>query len=230
MTFCHTGAGRCGRTRAPTAPRPRSGSLRWRRQLGKRGAALCDRGHRSTSLGGPWSLTCTALQPTPACSGFPAQRKDVSKLQSAADPDDRCAMMLRTTRGKDVERLVAVVKMQLRQDARIQRRVRAAGGSLPRDHILRLRVAHAHEVNYGDSAMFYVGTLTPEAVARLRERDQDRDERDHAPLRGVDRAEGTEATGGDCDALHRARPRAHLGHVIVPGLQELGVTPGHSAH
>jgi hypothetical protein len=108
----------------------------------------------------PWSLCCTRRYPAAEYAGFPREPESVSALAANVDRHDRSAMMLRTTRERDIERLVEIVKMKRRLE-------RAPNGeSLRQDKALvpttvfdfawRMR----HRSNYGDPAMFYVGTLT----------------------------------------------------------------------
>ena len=111
----------------------------------------------------PWSLCCVALHPAPAYVGFPREpATGFSNLASEVDRYDRTAMMLRTTRERDVERLVGIVKRhrrmrrapngeQARQDA-------ALAATTVFDFAWRMRTRS----NYGDPAMFYVGTLSPD--------------------------------------------------------------------
>jgi hypothetical protein len=171
----------------------------------------------------PWSLTCSALKPSTVYGGFPSPPIATSNLTAMADPYDRCAMMLRTTRDRDVRRQVEQVKRDLKKNrapngeyARQDARYRA---STLFDFAWRTRTRS----NYGDPAMFYVGTLTPE-----RSRDY------AAAIRTVTSAtmfvfEAMIAQKAkkvlDEAATHfTARDRARISDaVIVPRLQTLGV-------
>lgn len=110
----------------------------------------------------PWALTCSSVVPSAAYDGFPAAPHEVSNLLSDADPLDRCAMMLRTTRDREVKRRVEQVK-------RHRKKKKAPNGEYARQDA-RLRATTVFDFawrartrsNYGDPAMFYVGTLTPE--------------------------------------------------------------------
>lgn len=111
----------------------------------------------------PWSLCCEALHPAPTYLGFPrTPATGFSNLAAVVDRHDRTAMMLRTTRERDVERLVGIVKRKrrlrkapkgehVRQDA-------ALAATTVFDFAWRMRTRS----NYGDPAMFYVGTLSAE--------------------------------------------------------------------
>jgi hypothetical protein len=110
----------------------------------------------------PWSLCCTGRYPTATYSGYAQEPGLVSPLAADVDKRDRTAMMLRTTRERDIGRLVEIVK-------RKRRLSRAPNGESLRqdkrhvpttvfDFAWRMR----HRSNYGDPAMFYVGTLTPD--------------------------------------------------------------------
>jgi hypothetical protein len=108
----------------------------------------------------PWSLCCRSRYPRAQYLGFPRQPEGVSSLAANVDRHDRTAMMLRTTRERDIERLVEIVKKKrrlgrapkgesVRQDA-------ALAPTTVFDFAWRMR----YRSNYGDPAMFYVGTLT----------------------------------------------------------------------
>jgi len=110
----------------------------------------------------PWSLCCTRRYPAAKYSGFAREPEAVSPLATSTDCHDRTAMMLRTTRERDIQRLVDVVKRN--------RRLRKApnGEAARQDESLRPTTVFdfawrmRHRSNYGDPAMFYVGTLTAE--------------------------------------------------------------------
>lgn len=169
----------------------------------------------------PWSLTCKAVVP-PTYGGFPSTPALISNLSLSADPFDRCAMMLRTTRAKDIERRVEVTKRKLK-------RKRAPNGEYARqdanvrettifDFAWRTRTRS----NYGDPAMFYVGTLTPERS------------RDFASsIRTVTSAtmflfealiaQKAKPLLADAATHFTARDRAQISdRVIIPRLRELG--------
>jgi hypothetical protein len=107
----------------------------------------------------PWNLHCTSLIPEPIYKGFEAEPGVCSNLAGAADRYDRAAMLLRTTRKREVEKRVEELK-------RRQKLKRAPGGTKKRqdqtleattifDFAWRMRARS----NYGDPAMFYVGSL-----------------------------------------------------------------------
>lgn len=108
----------------------------------------------------PWSLCCSMRHPNPSYLGFPAEPGWISNLSASADRYDRTAMMLRTTREREVERLVeAVKKRERRKKARKgehQRQDDALTATTVFDFTWRMRTRS----NYGDPAMFYVGTLS----------------------------------------------------------------------
>jgi hypothetical protein len=110
----------------------------------------------------PWCLCCTAVKPRPVYAGFPAPPSVTSNLAVTSDRHDRAAMMLRTTRDRDVRKRVDQVKgdrklrrapngESVRQDAALE-------PTTLFDFAWRMRTRS----NYGDPAMFYVGTLTPD--------------------------------------------------------------------
>jgi hypothetical protein len=110
----------------------------------------------------PWSLCCTSRFPEAKYTGFAAPPRPISSLALNGDRYDRTAMMLRTTREREIERLVNETKKQ--------RRLKRApnGETTKQDRTLRATTVFdfawrmRHRSNYGDPAMFYVGTLTPE--------------------------------------------------------------------
>jgi hypothetical protein len=108
----------------------------------------------------PWSLCCTRRYPTAEYTGFSRAPEWVSPLTAVADRHDRTGMMLRTTRERDIERLVELLKKKRHlgrapngESARQDKRLVA---TTVFDFASRMR----HRSNYGDPAMFYVGTLT----------------------------------------------------------------------
>jgi hypothetical protein len=110
----------------------------------------------------PWSLGCTRRYPDPAYSGFARDPKTVSPLATSVDRFDRTAMMLRTTRERDIQRLVDEIKrkrgMRKAPNGESARQDRSLRPTTVFDFAWRMR----HRSNYGDPAMFYVGTLTAE--------------------------------------------------------------------
>jgi hypothetical protein len=108
----------------------------------------------------PWALCCTGRYPDPSYDGFPSKPGWISNLAADADRHDRTAMILRTTREREVERLVDVAKKkERRKKARTgeqQRQDDALVATTVFDFTWRMRTRS----NYGDPAMFYVGTLS----------------------------------------------------------------------
>jgi hypothetical protein len=117
----------------------------------------------------PWALCCSARYPSPTYDGFPAQPGWISSLAADADPHDRTAMMLRTTREREVERLVDAVKKRKRRkkapEGEQQRQDDGLAATTIVDFAWRMRTRS----NYGDPAMFYVGTLTPDRAREYAE-------------------------------------------------------------
>lgn len=112
----------------------------------------------------PWVQACSALKPAAKYSGFAKPPRSCSNLSGAAPPMDRLAMCLRTTRGRQIDGLVA--------DTRRQRKVARAprGEAIRRDAKLRPTTVFDFlwrirtRSNYGDPAMFYMGALTDRQV------------------------------------------------------------------
>jgi hypothetical protein len=109
----------------------------------------------------PWNLTCTSLFP-PTWAGFPFPPTAVHNLSSSAEPEDRIALMLKTTREREIKKRVEQLKReQGRRHApkgEARRRDTAAPVTTVFDFTWRMRTRS----NYGDPAMFYVGTLSDE--------------------------------------------------------------------
>jgi len=107
----------------------------------------------------PWDLYCRALYPQPTYSGFTDPPRICSNLAATADRYDRAAMLLRTTRKRGLEKKVDEVK-QKRKIRRApagerQRQDRQLAATTVFDFAWRMRARS----NYGDPAMFYVGSL-----------------------------------------------------------------------
>lgn len=110
----------------------------------------------------PWSLCCSALLPQPVYVGFTSPPEAISSLQTSADPYDRCAMMLRTTRDRDVRKHVEIEKQKLRRRRAPNGEFARQDARLPATTVFDFAWRTRTRSNYGDPAMFYVGTLTPE--------------------------------------------------------------------
>jgi hypothetical protein len=111
----------------------------------------------------PWSLCCSALRPAPAYRGFPCEPSTgFSNLAANVNRHDRTAMMLRTTRERDVERQVDVVKRQRRTRRSPNGEYARQDASLAPTTVFDFAWRMRTRSNYGDPAMFYVGTLSPE--------------------------------------------------------------------
>lgn len=110
-------------------------------------------------LPAPWNLCCTALCPDVAYGGFAGQPGVCSNLASAADRHDRTAMMLRTTRKRGVGKKVEETKQRLKRrrapNGEFARQDAALAATTVFDFAWRMRTRS----NYGDPAMYYVGTL-----------------------------------------------------------------------
>lgn len=117
----------------------------------------------------PWNLCCSSVSPSATYLGFATTPTRISNLAASADRHDRTAMMLRTTRDRELERLVDIVKKKARlRRAPSGERGRQDRSLLPTtvfDFTWRMRTRS----NYGDPAMFYVGTLTPERAREYAE-------------------------------------------------------------
>ena len=107
----------------------------------------------------PWNLCCSALTPEAVYRGFDVVPGNCSNLAVSVDRDARAAMLLRTTRKRGLDKRVEEVKQRgkLRrapagERARQDRRLDA---TTVFDFTWRMRARS----NYGDPAMFYVGSL-----------------------------------------------------------------------
>lgn len=110
----------------------------------------------------PWSLVCEVSEPTARYAGFVRSPRSVSNLSKGADPHDLAAMMLRTTRGREVIRRVEQVKQHGRLDRAPRGEKLRQDLTLEPTTIFEFAWRMRTRSNYGDPAMFYVGTLTPE--------------------------------------------------------------------
>jgi hypothetical protein len=108
----------------------------------------------------PWSLSCSRRHPSPEYLGFSKQPDWVSPLSASGDRHDRVAMMLRTTRERDIERLVEIVKKKRRMRRAPKGERARQDKSLPATTVFDFTWRMRTRSNYGDPAMFYVGTLT----------------------------------------------------------------------
>jgi hypothetical protein len=171
----------------------------------------------------PWSLTCSAVGPPPVYGGFPSPPTAISNLSVDADPFDRCAMMLRTTRDRDVTRHVEQVKRQLKKSRAPNGEYSRQDGRVRATSVFDFAWRTRTRSNYGDPAMFYVGTLTPE---RSREY--------ASAIRAVTTAtmflfeamiaQKAKTVLDDAATHFTARDRARISDlVIVPRLRELGL-------
>lgn len=110
-------------------------------------------------LPSPWDLTCSAVTPQLVYGGLAAVPGPCSNLATSVPWDARAAMLLRTTRGREVEKKVD----QMKQKGKLRRapngeKQRQDQSLLPTtvfDFAWRMRARS----NYGDPAMFYVGAL-----------------------------------------------------------------------
>lgn len=107
----------------------------------------------------PWDLCCTALTPDAVYRGFTIPPGTCSNLALDADRDARAAMLLRTTRKRDLDKRVDELKQRRKlkkapagERARQDRQLAA---TTIFDFAWRMRARS----NYGDPAMFYVGSL-----------------------------------------------------------------------
>jgi hypothetical protein len=107
----------------------------------------------------PWNLHCTALEPRPLYAGFSAPPGTCSNLAVTADRDARAAMLLRTTRKRGLEKRVEEVKQHLKVNRAPNGERNRQDQKLPAttifDFVWRMRARS----NYGDPAIFYVGSL-----------------------------------------------------------------------
>jgi hypothetical protein len=106
----------------------------------------------------PWDMLCTGLYPQ-SYSGFPSPPGPCSNLASAANHHDRAAMMLRTTRQRGVENKVAEVKQKRKLNRAPAGEKKRQDSSLPATTVFDFAWRMRARSNYGDPAMFYVGSL-----------------------------------------------------------------------
>ena len=113
-------------------------------------------------LPAPWNLHCVAMRPQPAYGGFRTPPGPCSNLAVTVDRYARTAMMLRTTRHRGLEKKVDETKQRLKKrrapNGEYDRQDQRLAPSTVFDFAWRMRTRS----NYGDPAMYYVGTLHPE--------------------------------------------------------------------
>lgn len=110
----------------------------------------------------PWDLSCLALKPNSVYGGFATAPGPCSNLAGATDLDARAGMLLRTTRERGVKQKVTEVKHGLKlhraPNGEAQRQDAKLAATTTFDFTWRMRARS----NYGDPAMFYVGSLGPQ--------------------------------------------------------------------
>lgn len=107
----------------------------------------------------PWDLHCARMRPQPCYGGFPSPPGPCSNLATTVDRYARTAMMLRTTRDRGVDKKVEETKQRLKRrrapNGEYQRQDQTLTATTVFDFAWRMRTRS----NYGDPAMYYVGTL-----------------------------------------------------------------------
>jgi hypothetical protein len=110
----------------------------------------------------PWNLSCSSLHPVPAYGNFLTPPAPVHNLSSAANDHDRTALMLKTTRQNELDKRVEQAKRELKRrkapKGEKRRQDAQAAPTTVFDFTWRMRTRS----NYGDPALFYAGTLSPE--------------------------------------------------------------------
>jgi hypothetical protein len=107
----------------------------------------------------PWRLHCGALYPQPAYEGFPSSPHACSNLAATADRYDRAAMMLRTTRERGVKKKVEEEKQKRKLRHAPAGEKQRQDGKLAATTVFDFAWRMRARSNYGDPAMFYVGSL-----------------------------------------------------------------------
>jgi hypothetical protein len=107
----------------------------------------------------PWNLFCTAVEPHALYAGFNTPPGKCSNLAVTADRDARAAMLLRTTRKRGVDQRVQEVKQQLKLNRAPNGERKRQDQKLPATTIFDFAWRMRARSNYGDPAMFYVGSL-----------------------------------------------------------------------
>jgi hypothetical protein len=171
----------------------------------------------------PWHLCCSGLKPAPAYLNFTSPPQTVSNLSGQAPAHDRVAMMLRTTREREVRTLVEQEKRDLKRAKAPKGCFVRHDGKLVATTVFNFAWRTRTRSNYGDPAMFYVGTL-----------DEFRSRSYAAAIRTVTSAtmfilealiaQKARQTLVDAAVHFIARDRAKLAdQIIVPRLQTLGL-------
>lgn len=107
----------------------------------------------------PWSLHCSALYPQLSYKGFPSAPHACSNLAATADRYDRAAMLLRTTRKRGVEKKVEEEKRKRKLSRAPVGEKQVQDGKLAATTVFDFAWRMRARSNYGDPAMFYVGSL-----------------------------------------------------------------------
>jgi len=107
----------------------------------------------------PWNLHCTAVEPRPIYTGFNVPPGGCSNLAATANRNDRAAMLLRTTRKRGVEERVKEEKRRLKLTRAPNGEKKRQDERMPTTTIFDFAWRMRTRSNYGDPAMFYVGSL-----------------------------------------------------------------------
>jgi hypothetical protein len=107
----------------------------------------------------PWRLHCSALYPQPGYKCFPSTPHACSNLAATADRYDRAAMLLRTTRKRGVEKKVEEEKQKRKLMRAPTGEKQRQDGKLAATTVFDFAWRMRARSNYGDPAMFYVGSL-----------------------------------------------------------------------
>ena len=108
----------------------------------------------------PWGLRCDALEGTPSYIGFDAPPAACSNLSSTVPSTDRIAQCLRTTRGRQLDDLVAETKRQLKTKRAPNGTRKLRDGKLNPTTVFDFLWRSRTRSNYGDPGMFYMGALS----------------------------------------------------------------------
>lgn len=110
----------------------------------------------------PWDLHCLAVSAQPVYGGFSSPPGPCSNLATTADAHARTAMLLRTTRDRGVRKKVEETKERLKRRRAPNGERQRQDQSLPATTVFDFAWRMRTRSNYGDPAMYYVGTLHAE--------------------------------------------------------------------
>ena len=113
----------------------------------------------SALIPAPWQFSCTTIDPTPAYHGFATDPAPVSNLAADAPCQDMAAKMLKTTRRKRIDDLIAEEKTRTGRKRAKAGTKKLIDTRTEATTIFDFMYRSRARANYGDPSMFYMGHL-----------------------------------------------------------------------